>query len=510
MPPFRKDEKGNINVIDPSQGGAVVSYNPAAQVSTPISSDTMTISAPMTPVVAQPEYQDYQKLIGQIDSLYSQPTQQEQSFTAAQSRVQELRNRLAPEPSFRAQQQQAQDVAGKQQFVTDLTNQMKAIQAEAQSIPLALETAAQGTGMTTNILGAQQQGALRQNAIRALSVGAQLQAAQGNLSTALDMVDRAVKAEFDPIRAQLDAEIANIDMILKDPSASREEKRRAEQLAMVKETQKARLAEQEKSKQDIYDITLKATSLGADQLAIKAIQSAETPAEALQIAASLGFADTSALDKKNQAAFEQNLSLAKFNEDKRQFGLQYALSQQRLVEEQKQKEFERAQANIQTKAGNVSETTGKPLTEGERISLGYADRLTEANKIITQIGANFTGVLSYAGQIMPNILKGAERQKYEQAQRNFINAVLRKESGAVISEQEFANARQQYFPQPGDSAEVVAQKSDNRNTVIEGMFRSGGKTVSTQTVKVRAPNGQTGSIPADRLEAAIEQGYTPI
>ena len=65
------------------------------------------------------------------------------------------------------------------------------------------------------------------------------------------------------------------------------------------------------------------------------------------------------------------------------------------------------------------------------------------------------------------------RQVFEQAQRNFINAVLRRESGAVISESEFANARRQYFPQPGDGPEVLANKARNRQVVIENLETEG-------------------------------------
>ena len=44
-------------------------------------------------------------------------------------------------------------------------------------------------------------------------------------------------------------------------------------------------------------------------------------------------------------------------------------------------------------------------------------------------------------------MKSTDRQKFEQAQRDWINANLRKESGAVIADSEFENAAQQYFPQ---------------------------------------------------------------
>jgi hypothetical protein len=68
-------------------------------------------------------------------------------------------------------------------------------------------------------------------------------------------------------------------------------------------------------------------------------------------------------------------------------------------------------------------------------------------------------------------LQRGDVQAQKQAERNFVNAVLRKESGAVISDSEFKNAERQYFPRSGDSKEVLAQKAANRALVIES-FRN--------------------------------------
>jgi hypothetical protein len=68
----------------------------------------------------------------------------------------------------------------------------------------------------------------------------------------------------------------------------------------------------------------------------------------------------------------------------------------------------------------------------------------------------------FKDQKLPYLFKSDEYKQIEQAQRDFVNAVLREESGAAISESEFENAIKQYFPQPGDTAEVVKQKQINR------------------------------------------------
>ena len=68
----------------------------------------------------------------------------------------------------------------------------------------------------------------------------------------------------------------------------------------------------------------------------------------------------------------------------------------------------------------------------------------------------------YKDANVPYLLKSDKFKQIEQAQRDFINAALRRESGAAIAESEFENARLQYFPQPGDTQEVVKQKQKNR------------------------------------------------
>ena len=62
---------------------------------------------------------------------------------------------------------------------------------------------------------------------------------------------------------------------------------------------------------------------------------------------------------------------------------------------------------------------------------------------------------------------------FEQAERNFINATLRRESGAAIAESEFDSARKQYIPQPGDSAGVLEAKRQNRLRIQQQLEAEG-------------------------------------
>lgn len=133
---------------------------------------------------------------------------------------------------------------------------------------------------------------------------------------------------------------------------------------------------------------------------------------------------------------------------------------------------------------------GKPPAEHEAKAGIFADRIASAHKVISEnesinsgFGGAVSGVLSNTlpeGITTPlagaGMLGGAPRQNIMNAQRSFINALLRRESGAAINAGEFASYSKEYFPQPGDGPEVIAQKRERRQQIAEGLMREAGKT----------------------------------
>lgn len=118
---------------------------------------------------------------------------------------------------------------------------------------------------------------------------------------------------------------------------------------------------------------------------------------------------------------------------------------------------------------------GKPLTEGQSKAALFGARMAASDKIIQDLASQGVNN-SVPGSNLPFIggvvtaLSPAKRQQLDQAKRDFINATLRRESGAVISPEEFANGEKQYFAQPGDSAAVIAQKARNRAIATRGVL----------------------------------------
>jgi hypothetical protein len=76
--------------------------------------------------------------------------------------------------------------------------------------------------------------------------------------------------------------------------------------------------------------------------------------------------------------------------------------------------------------------------------------------------------------ILPEANQSSELKQQRQAERNFVNAVLRRESGAAISKSEFDSAEMQYFPRAGDTPEVLAIKEQNRLQALAGMQGAAG------------------------------------
>lgn len=129
--------------------------------------------------------------------------------------------------------------------------------------------------------------------------------------------------------------------------------------------------------------------------------------------------------------------------------------------------------------GNIQVTGPKAPDVDERKAGGFADRLSNSGAIIDSLESAGTNWKDWGMSNVPllgNVLVSEDFQKLDQAKRDFVNAILRRESGAVISDEEFDNANKQYFPQPGDTKETIAQKARNRRLVIESMARDAGPT----------------------------------
>jgi hypothetical protein len=140
---------------------------------------------------------------------------------------------------------------------------------------------------------------------------------------------------------------------------------------------------------------------------------------------------------------------------------------------------------------------GTALTESQGNATAYGMRMFDSNKLLKDLetagttsggrirGAvegTLTSLIPYQGanlaegagaimNVLPGVFGGPneQQQSYDAAKRNFITAVLRKESGAAIGASEFANEDKKYFPQAGESKKIIEQKQKARDLAIKAM-----------------------------------------
>lgn len=162
---------------------------------------------------------------------------------------------------------------------------------------------------------------------------------------------------------------------------------------------------------------------------------------------------------------------------------------ERLANLQMQKaEYEAAQRALPpnkrdvylTKAAEVRLTRNDPskIKQNQWAAGGFAKRAELAEtelKPFEGIGAEYGhGIRS----MLPDFMQSEEGRLFEQAQRNFVSAVLRKESGAAISPQEYEQEAKKYFPQVGDSEIVIEQKRRAREQAVENLKAEAGAAYS--------------------------------
>lgn len=163
--------------------------------------------------------------------------------------------------------------------------------------------------------------------------------------------------------------------------------------------------------------------------------------------------------------------------------------------------------------------SGKPLTEAQSKDVYFINQGSQALPTIDALGDALTNLGEAVGSNVPvvgNYLKSPEYQQAEQAGRQFINALLRKESGAAVPESEDRRYGDAYLPRPGDQPPVLAQKKAARANALLGIkmglnapailaLQQGGVDFAKLSAEAagEAPQGTTTQTPAGEEVVAV-------
>lgn len=166
-------------------------------------------------------------------------TPKEQEAQKQTNDLQALLSSLAGESAYRTEQEKAAGLDALTKTQNDLVAQLNILKNEAAQIQPALQNDAEGKGITTQILGRQEEKLLNQNAIKSLSVASLLEASRNNLQTAVALVDRAVAQKYDPIREKIGILKANLELIINSPEYSLQDKNRAARQKAIQDANEA-------------------------------------------------------------------------------------------------------------------------------------------------------------------------------------------------------------------------------------------------------------------------------
>lgn len=355
------------------------------------------------------------------------------------SQMLDIENDRPSQAQLYRESQKETGILEKQKRANELSGQLNQIVAQGQANQLSV--VGQGRGIPEAIIGGQQAQIGRETAIQALPVSAQLSAAQGDLEMAEKNLNTLFQIKSADAKAKYDFNVKVIDMVSQFATKAEDMK-----LQEVKQQEERKYQETQQLNKE------------AQQYAMMAFQNNQS---------SLG-ASISSLDYKSPT-FKQDLAKLQ--------------SKLRDPVAELDRQLKNAQIN-QINAENAKATAiakGEALTGKEKFIEGtFAARMEQAN----DFGVGFEegtilkdgdypsakdGAKFRAKGKLPSELQDEKYKQYIQSQENFISAILRKESGAAISDEEYVREARKYYPQPGDGRDLIEQKRRTREISINGM-----------------------------------------
>jgi hypothetical protein len=149
--------------------------------------------------------------------------------------------------------------------------------------------------------------------------------------------------------------------------------------------------------------------------------------------------------------------------------------------------------------GSVDGNKPVKMTEQQSKDINFLTRAKKAeeqlapleNELTSWAQKRMTGLPFDAG----NYLKSPEYQQAEQAGREILAIILRKDTGAAVTKEEFETYSEIYLPQPGEGPEKIAAKRKSRETAIRAIQAGLGPLAPADEQAL--PNKSSQPIPAE-------------
>jgi hypothetical protein len=306
--------------IDPITG-LPSSNTQADPVTSPISTSSLATATPINVPIAPPvDYSTYTTPISNTAQYVSDAAVAQKEYddrlAEANSQVNEyssLINTLGGKGADTANAYETGGVNKAASQINSLNAQITGLNNEAQAIPIQIQQAATGQGVTDRGVAPIQAARLRENALKALSIGQQAAVAKADYDTAKSLADQKIEIKYGAIEAKINAKKAQLDYLGTLVLTPAQEKARVAREKAVK-AEEQDVAERKANEKTINDLILNANQQGAPKKIIDAANEAiKNGKKPMDIANILG---VYAGDHRTALLLEQQLRTQKAQEAK--------------------------------------------------------------------------------------------------------------------------------------------------------------------------------------------------
>lgn len=167
--------------------------------------------------------------------------------------------------------------------------------------------------------------------------------------------------------------------------------------------------------------------------------------------------------------------------------------------------------------GTTFRMGGKALTESQAKDAGFYNRASQVAPQLDKVAGNLNDYGSQIGKNAPvigNLLKSDAYRQAEQLGREFLAPILRKDTGAAVTDEELATYGGMYLPQAGDDAATMNQKREARARAVQSLKVGVPPQAILMLEMQRQQGGGEGgsedvSTPPDGIESDIWGAMTP-
>lgn len=163
--------------------------------------------------------------------------------------------------------------------------------------------------------------------------------------------------------------------------------------------------------------------------------------------------------------------------------------------------------------GKISQVAGsgdQKFTEFQLQSASYYNRVRNASQALSRAPARPSpAVLAFAqGRIRENAL-GQDDRRWIQAARDWLAPILRRDTGAAVTDGELATYMSTYLANPTDGPDVIAQKAQSRRVAEESLLASSNGAYGSLFNQQQAqPRQRSGNAPGVRFDLTPQQLQT--